>query len=148
MRALIIAAATLAVATPLPAFAQDVEGDFEEPRLSEKLADPALQQGIAESVAVMTEVMLDIPLAPIMEAMAEAVGEDPGKVDPDMTLRKVSPGADRLPSEVADKLPRAMGAMAGMAGGMEKMMPALRQMAERMKDVMADVDLPPPPARR
>ena len=136
MRKLTLAAAALIFAAPLPAFAQDVlpEESVEDSaaRLSEKLSDPLTQERLSQSLAVMSEVLLDLPLAPFLRGMAEMAGEDPAAVDPDLTLRRVSPEADRVPGEIADKLPRMMGAAAGMAEGMATMMPALREMVARM----------------
>ena len=62
-------------------------------------------------------------------------GSDAPEVDPDATLRSMSPHADRVPEEIEKNLPRALDAMGSMAEAMEKMMPALKDMAERMKDV-------------
>jgi hypothetical protein len=72
----------------------------------------------------------------------QAAGEDPDDVDPDMTLRNVSPEAEDVPHKVRESLPRMMGAMAGMAGGVGAMMPALREMAERMREAVARAGLP------
>jgi hypothetical protein len=58
-----------------------------------------------------------------------------------MTLRSVSPDASNVPAEIHDKLPRMMGAMAGMAGGMSAMIPALREMAERMREAVDEAGL-------
>lgn len=135
MRALTLGAALCALAMPLPAAAQ--ESQLGE--LSDKLSDPATQEQLAETVATLSEVLLDLPLAPMMEAVAEATGEDPERVDPDATLRSMAPEAERVPDEIADRLPQMMGMMAGMAKGMEAMLPALRQMAERMEVATRDV---------
>lgn len=138
MRPLILAAAALAAASPVPALAEHEPAE----RLSEKLSDPVLQDRLAASVAVMGEVLLDLPLAPILEAAAEVAGEDPRDVPPDTTLRHFAgPGAERLPEEVSRELPRMMGTMASMAGGMEAMVPALREIADRMRDAMAEAGL-------
>ena len=102
-------------------------------RTAETLRDPVLQQRMAAGMAAASEALLDVPLAPLARAVAEAAGEDPRVVDPNMTLRSVSPEASDVPAEIHDKLPRMMGAMAGMAGGMSAMIPALREVAERMR---------------
>ena len=146
MRKLTLAAAALVAATPLPAFAQDAlpEEDVEESaaRISETLSDPATQERLSQSLAVMSEVLLDLPLAPFVRSVAEMAGEDPESVDPDLTLRRMSPEAERVPGEIADKLPRMMGAMAGMAEGFGAMMPALREMAARMEAAIEAAELP------
>lgn len=133
MRRLTVLACAALAAAPVPALAQDGETG----ELSARLSDPATQTELAETLAVMSEVLLDLPLAPMAEAAAEMAGKDPARVDPDMTLRKMAPGAGVVPDQIADKLPRMMDGMAGMASGMEAMMPALRTMADRMEASMA-----------
>lgn len=146
MRKPIIAAAALAFAAPFPAAAQDAVTDESvedaAARLSETLSDPAMQEQMADTVATMSEALLDLPLAPFLRAAAQMAGEDPEAVDPDTTLRRISPDAEEVPGEIADKLPQMMGAMAGMADGMGAMMPALREMADRMREAIERADLP------
>lgn len=146
MRKLTVVAAALVAAAPLPALAQDVvpEERVEDSaaRLADRLSDRETQERLTQSIAVMSEALLDLPLAPFARAAAEMVGEDPEVVDPDLTLRQMSPDAERVPGEIADKLPRMMGAMAGMADGMSAAMPALREMAERMREAIEQVEAP------
>lgn len=146
MRTPVLLAAALSAAAPLPALAQgalsDEDVEQSAARISEKLSDPATQEQLSQSLAVMSEVLLDLPLAPFMRSVAEMAGEDPEAVDPDLTLRQMSPEAERVPREIADKLPRMMGAMAGMTEGFGAMMPALREMAARMQAAIEQADLP------
>ena len=141
MRTIVLTAVVVALAAPLPALAQD-DTEAAAARTAETLRDPVLQRRMADGMAAASEALLDVPLAPLARAVAEAAGEDPRDVDPDMTLRRVSPEAQDIPAEIHDKLPRAMGAMAGMAGGFSAMVPALREMAERMRDAVAQAGLP------
>lgn len=136
MRPLAITAVlAAALCAPLPVAAQD-RTEEDAARVAETLRDPVLQGQVAAGMAAASEALLDVPLAPLARAVAEAAGEDPRNVDPDMTLRNVSPEAEGVPAEIRDKLPRVMGAMAGMAGGVSAMIPAWREMAERMKDAV------------
>ena len=139
MRLIIVSAVLVALAAPVPAFAQD-HTEEEAARVAETLRDPAVQQTVAAGMAAASQALLDVPLAPLARAVAEAAGEDPRDIDPDMTLRQVSPEAADVPAEIHDKLPRVMGAMAGMAGGFSAMIPALREMAERMKAAVEQAD--------
>lgn len=140
MRKLTLAAAALVAAAPLPVLAQDPgpghSVEDSAARISEKLSDPHAQERMSQSLAVMSEVLLDLPLAPFLRGMAEMAGEDPAAVDPDLTLRRMSPEAERVPDEIVDKLPRMMGAAANMAEGFGAMMPALREMAVRMEQAI------------
>ena len=136
MRTLVVTVILAAAILPVPALAQD-RTEQDAARIADTLRDPALQESIASGMAAASEALLDVPLAPLARAVAEAAGEDPRDIDPDMTLRHVAPEARDLPAEIHDKLPRAMGAMAGMAGGFSAMIPALREMADRMRDAVA-----------
>ena len=155
MRKLVLTAlASALVAAPAPLLAQDATEDeaplaLEEPQadftdMAERLKDPERQRQMALMLRTMSEVLLDLPLAPMMEAMGDVskdmTGKEMPKVDPDATLRSVAPQADRVPEEIEKNLPRALNAMGSMAQAFEKMMPALQQMAERMKDVELPAD--------
>jgi hypothetical protein len=135
MRALTLATGLLAFAAPLPALAQVSGTEVATAEIESTLKDPAMQAAVAEGMAAASEALLDLPLAPLAKAIAE--GEDPNAVDPGMTLRSVSPGAEDAPRKVRESLPRMMSAMGSMAGGMGAMIPALREMAERMRAAMA-----------
>lgn len=154
MRQISLAFAAAALAAPLPALAQIESVDPDESyavagtaetgpatdRLVEKLSDPVVQEQLATTVSVLSEVLLDLPLAPLADALAEAGVESADRIPNDTTLRKLAPQADRVPGEIADKLPQMMGAMASMAKGMEAMMPALKDMATQMKKALpADI---------
>lgn len=132
-------APALMLAAPLPAAAQSadepaVDDDQPMAEMTEKLADPENQQQMAMMMRAMGEILLDMPVAPMMNAMRDMGGEDMPEVAPDTTLRSVAPEAGRLPEEIERNVPRAMQAMSKMAGAMEVMMPALRDMAQQMKD--------------
>lgn len=135
MRLIAMTAVIVALAAPVPAFAQD-RTEEDAARVADTLSNPAVQEGIADGVAAASEALLDVPLAPLARAVAQASGEDPRDVDPNMTLRDVSPETQDLPAEIHRTLPRAMGAVAGMAGGVSEMIPALREAARRMKDAV------------
>lgn len=135
LRSLALAAPAAALILPLPAQANH---DRELGPVIEDLSDPARQQAMAQTLSTLSQMLLDLPLAPMARAVAQATGEDPDLVDPQMTLRQLSPEAERVPEELSDRVPEMMGAMAGMAQGMEAMLPALRQMAERMEQSLPE----------
>ncbi|MEM8725677.1 MAG: hypothetical protein AAGE86_09170 [Pseudomonadota bacterium] len=145
MRALPIAAATLLVfALPSAAFAQETATEAPDTTLaemSEKLADPEFQDQAATIAQVLVGTLLNLEVGPLAEAVNEATGGEGPAIDPDARVRDLAPGADELPGEVADRLPEAMNAMSGMAEGMQNMLPALRDMAERMRASMEQVRL-------
>lgn len=124
--------ATTLLAAPAPLLAQDSEAAAAE--LADRLSDPAEQERMATTLATLSEVLLSMPIAPLAEAIEEATGDEIPAVEPGTTLRSLAgPKADRIAPEIERNVPRVMGSMAGMAEGFRAMMPALRDMAERMQ---------------
>lgn len=147
LRPIITALAPLAVLVPAPLLAQEIEEeaplvldetgrDFSD--MAERLQDPGKQREMALMLRTMSEVLLDLPLAPLMEAVGEAsedlTGEEAPRVDPDATLRSVAPEAGRVPEQIERNLPRTLDAMGSMAEAFGKMMPELQDMADRLKN--------------
>lgn len=131
MRLLALSAALAAAAAPFPALAAQ---EPDSPRIAEQLGDPLVQDTLASSIAIMGRVLMDMNVAPMMQALAKATGDDPRYVDPDTTVGDLAgPDARYLPEDMAMRVPEVMGAMAGMAEGMEEMVPALRDMAEQFR---------------
>lgn len=136
--ALCLAAALLA---PHPAAAQDAAPPPDEglARIDEALSDPARQEQIAQTLRVLGEIVVDMPLAPLADAAAKIAGEDARDLPPGATLRSIAPEASRLPEQLERNAPRALAAMGSLAEALEKMMPALRDMARRLEEAA-----PPP----
>ena len=142
MRFLIISLAALATASlATPSLAQDAVGDTvqgyedESTGLSgmvEAMDDPDRQREVGMMLQTVTEILFDIPLAPLAEATAEMAGEEPAKIDPNLTLRSIAPGSSAVPEQVGTQVPRAMGAIAGMAQALETMMPRLRELGAQI----------------
>lgn len=132
VRFLTLLGALAAAGMPAPVLAQD--GDASLERMQERLSDPAQQQQIASTLGALSEILLSMPIAPMIEAVEEATGEELAPVGPDTTLRSLAgPRADTLSRDIEQHVPRAMEAMAGMTRGMQAMLPALREMADRMR---------------
>jgi hypothetical protein len=128
---------------PMPAMAR-------EKGISEavaKLNDPRTQSMIAGTMATMMQALMNMKAAPFVQmmdgmegAMERATGEKTDErqsarnIDPDATLGDLA-GADAraMPQEMAEKVPAMMGAMAGMAGSMEAILPELEAMAKQLK---------------
>ncbi len=140
-----LALALPAALVAAPAAAQDGGSDGVETErtlesLADTLSDPRTQGEIAATVAVLSEVLLDLPLAPLLEPLAEAgadIADVPRKpVDPDLTLRRMSPGAGDIAARLPAELPRAMDRMAGMSEGFAAMIPALKDAVRRIADAL------------
>lgn len=145
MRALsVVAAASLALASPSIALAQDAEPEPAESSLSEmteKLSDPLFQDQAATMAAALMGAFLELPIGPMVEALDQASGGEGPDIDPDARIVDLAPEAEDLPAEVSERLPEAMSAMSSMAQGFEAMLPALREMADRMKAAVEQSEL-------
>ncbi len=137
MRIFLPVAAGLALAgTAAPAAAQDIQTDGDIAALTDRLSDPAFQQELAVTVAALSQVLLDLPIAPLAEAAADMAGETAQDIDPDMTIRKALPEASDVPQVIERELPQAMDRMAGLSGAMQAMLPALRDAARQMEGAL------------
>ncbi len=130
-----------------PVIAQDADADSEAQTAGEfadALRDPQTQATVTAAVAILGEVMLDLPIGPLVSAMDEAVdraAEQAGtsapprpELAPDASLRDMlGPQGDRLTVELAQRVPQAMDAAAGMAGAARQAVPVLQDLAERLK---------------
>lgn len=142
MRLPLFAAALLAAAAPLPALAQDAE-DAPMASVIEVLEDPAMQEQVALTAAALMGVMMELPVGTLAESVSEAAGEEAPPIDPDARVRDlVGPDAGEVTQTLTERLPEMMTAMAGMAGLLEEMLPQLREVAERLPDMLPE-DLTP-----
>lgn len=155
-RTIAVAAALTACALPSPVTAQDLVTAQEMPAepavqstdtamaaLSDRLSDPEFQAQMTSASQVLLSAMLDLEIGAFLDAVDEASGgavSDKGRdIKPEDTLRDIAPDAEDFHDEVAEKLPQAMNAMSVMSEGMAELAPALKAMAERMRDAMDDV---------
>lgn len=127
----------LALPAAVSAQATDREGLSD---LGEQMRDPAYQRDMALMLQAMTEVLLDMPVAPLAQAAAEMADKETRDIDPDLTLRRMVPQADRAGEDVARVVPRAMQAAGSMAEGLAAMTPLLRNMAARMRAIAPQAD--------
>ncbi|MCB2066842.1 MAG: hypothetical protein KDE15_09415 [Erythrobacter sp.] len=126
-----LALLTIAAAvTAAPAMAQDSQlEDF-----AQAMQDPFTQAQYAEIGAALVAVALQVPVAPLAEAVADLPGgERLPPVDPDARVADlVGPRGERVPAVVQRELPRVMGAMGAVAASLDATAPRLRAMAERL----------------
>lgn len=127
MRIVLPALAGACLLLPVPA-AATAESDGEAGRLAEELRDPQRQGQMAATAEAVGDAVLSMPAAPMLKALAEVAGEDPDYVDPDLRFGDlIDPQDSEAPREFARRLPRMMGAMAGLAAAFEAMLPELRE---------------------
>lgn len=137
----VLSALTAAAALASPAVLSAQDQTAETPDLSEMtetLRDPDTQAEITTKMTALTQILLDLDLAPLAE-MAESVSGEPlPELEQGGTLRELSPEAEALPEVLENELPKAMDKMADMGGAMEAMLPLLVTMAEQMREVVED----------
>ena len=133
------APATLSAQNADPA-PRDVEAPMAE--MAERMADPQFQREMSVMLGALSQILLDLPIAPLAEAAADMAGEEARDIDPDLTLRELSPEAENLDETIERDLPRVMQAMSGMAESLAAMAPALEDMARTMREKL------PPAAER
>ena len=139
MRPILAFGAALSLAVPAPVLAQIApDSDAELGVLVETLRDPVVQVQAGEMLAAMSQVLLNLKVAPLAEAMAEIAGEPIDDIDPDQTVRDLAPEAEYLPQDIRREVPQAMDRLAGMSGALAAMLPALRDMAAQMETAIED----------
>lgn len=126
------------IAAPMPAMAQDEDLSA----VSDALRDPGMQAQASALITALSQVLLDVPVGPLAEAVEEASGQDLGDVRADDTVRDLAPEAEVLPELIESELPRAMDRLAGMTGALQTMLPALRDMARKFEQVIEESAIP------
>lgn len=134
-----------------PALAQDAAptddsatAPVESSDVVSTLRDPQVQATATAAAAILGELLLDVPVGPLVAVMddtvdrlADEAGTQPPartEVAPDATLRDlVGPQGDRMATELATRVPQAMEAAAEVAVAVEKAKPALGKLAAKMK---------------
>lgn len=138
MRTFILSGAALALIAPPVAAQEAYSSQTPESApladLTESMSDPDTQREAALMLQAMTEVLLDMPIAPLAQAAAEMAGDGAEKIDPDLTLRQVAPDAGKLSDEIARNTPYAMEALSVMAEGIAAMAPAIKEMTEGLRE--------------
>jgi hypothetical protein len=114
--------------------ADDVDTDFAD--MADKIADPAVQDGVAAAIESATGAMMNLPIGRFAEAIERA---RPGTVDRrmrgDATVADIA-GRDAryLPEELGERSREAMGMMSGFARAMATMMPEFERMGREMEE--------------
>ena len=120
----------------------DAQSDLTD--LSAKMADPRMQDSMANAVERMTETMLDLPIGKFAAAIEQSVpGANKGRkrIRANDTLADVAGrDAERLPEQLASGSRQMMGMMSGLAAAFATMLPEFEKMGEAMEDSMEDFE--------
>ena len=142
MRALLALGAAAVLAAPLPVLAQDAEAEGEDlAEMTETLRDPMVQAQVAELASAISNVLLDVDLAPMMAAVEDIAEEDVIDESRGTTLREIAPEAEAVPEVVREELPHMLERMAGMGEAMQTMLPALKELGAKMKQAIEQSDI-------
>ncbi|MCB2049581.1 MAG: hypothetical protein KDE32_15345 [Novosphingobium sp.] len=132
----IAATALVAAITPLQAAAKDEpakRGGAAE--VAEKLNDPMTQYAVAGMISAMSKALLEMPVAPMIEAVEQASGRRVGNLPRDARVADLAgTSQDEAREKIVEHVPRAMAALGAMAGAAETMMPELERMARSWRE--------------
>ena len=103
--------------------------------IATRLNDPMTQYAIAGMLSALTKALLDMPVAPMVDAVEQASGKRLGDMPRDARVGDLA-GTDQreVREKIVGTVPRAMSAMGALAGAFEAMAPRLEQMARTMRD--------------
>jgi hypothetical protein len=135
---------------PLPvALAEDRAGtsdtQAEMMAMSDKMADPRMQDGVANMVGNMTEKIMDFPIGRFAVAMERAIpgglrGNHGKHIHADDTVADLAGrDADRLPSELAKGSRQMMGMMSGFAAAFADIIPEFEKLGDEMAKSVDDI---------
>ncbi len=131
----ILAASALALA-PMPALARDEPASAgKAAEIADKLNDPMTQYAFAGMLSAMSKALLEMPVAPMVDAAEKASGRRLGNLPRDARLGDLAgTDQDRVREQIVEHVPRAMAAMGALATAAQAMAPELERMARTMRD--------------
>lgn len=133
---LTIAIPLAALLAPAPVLARDESSaPGKAAEIAERLNDPLTQYVVAGMISAASKALLDIPVAPVVEAVEQASGRRVGHLPRDARLGDLA-GADRerLRERIVSDVPRAMTAMGALASAAGEMAPALERAARSVRE--------------
>lgn len=138
-RSAILASTACALAlTPFPALADDgnaMAGKADE--IAGKLNDPLTQYAIAGMLSAMSKALLEMPVAPMVDAVEKASGKRVGHLPRDARVADLAgTDQDEMREKIVAHVPRAMTALGAMATAAGAMAPEFEKMARSMRDSM------------
>ena len=109
-----------------------------------KFSDPSKQDAVADTVARMTENMLDVPIGKFVAALEKSIpGANRGRnrVRASDTIADIAGrDADRLPDQLADGSRQMMGVVSGLAAAFATMIPEFEKISRDMDKSFEDIE--------
>ncbi len=112
------------------------EGDTDFDDMADKIADPAVQDGVAAAIESATGAMMALPIGRFAQAIERARPGTVGRrMRGDTTVADIAGrNARYLPEELGTRSREAMGMMSGFARAMATMMPEFERMGREMEE--------------
>jgi hypothetical protein len=123
--------------SPVAAFSEEAASDEAGMiEMADKMADPAMQDGVAAAIETMTATMMRVPVGQFAEAIENARPGTVGRrIGRDATIADLAGrDADYLPEKLGDSSRQMMGMMGGFARAMAVMMPEFERMGREMEE--------------
>jgi hypothetical protein len=135
----LLAPAPAPVATAALAARQEDDAQAEMTKMAEQLADPKMQDDIANMMGRLTQTMMKLPIGKIAARIEQAA---PGamKIKGKRQIREndtiadlAGRDADRLPGEIAKGSKQMMGMLSGFAAAFATMIPEFEKMGDELE---------------
>jgi hypothetical protein len=123
--------------SPVAAFDDEAASDDGSMiEMADKMADPAMQDGVAAAIETMTATMMHLPVGQFAEAIEKARPGTVGKhIGRDATIADLAgDDAEYFPEKLGDSSRQMMGMMGGFARAMAIMMPEFERMGRDMEE--------------
>jgi len=132
---LFLATALVAALAPSPVLAKDEPAATRADEIAAKLNDPLTQYAVAGMLSAMAKSILEMPVAPVVEAAEQASGKRVGKLPRDARVGDLA-GTDheRVRDQIVTHVPRAMSALGAFAISAQAMAPELERMARQVRE--------------
>lgn len=114
--------------------------------LSGKMADPRVQDGVADTLGRMTQVMMNMPVGNIAAAVEKAVPGEKVRVNGrrvragDTVADLAGRDGEKLPGQIDKGVHQAMGMMSGLAAAFATMLPEFQKMGEAFEKSLDDLE--------
>lgn len=132
---LYFATALVVALAPLPILAKDEPAAPRADEIAAKLNDPLTQYAVAGMLSAMAKSLLEMPVAPVIQAAEQASGKRVGNLPRDARVADLA-GTDheRVRDQIVTHVPRAMSALGAFAISAQAMAPELERMARQMRE--------------
>lgn len=122
--------------------------------LADKMADPRVQDGVADMLGRMTQVMMNMPVGNIAAAVEKAVPGEKVRVNGrrvragDTVADLAGRDGEKLPGQIDKGVHQAMGMMSGLAAAFAIMLPEFEKMGEELEKSFEDLEDASRPSKR